>query len=114
MMLSVTALVGATAGVLTILGLLAGAIVYFRGSSRKSSAELWRDEAAAQKARADRLETEVQSLAKRVDRLEAINEQLAQMASGAAAIVELRAHIDHQHAETVTLILATLNKEGIK
>lgn len=103
-MLTIPSLVAVTVGVLTILGLVAVAFVYARGVARKTAAELWRDEATAQKARADRLEAVVADLTKRVDRLEATNEQLAQMASGKAAVAELQTHIDHQHAELVSLI----------
>lgn len=64
----------------------------------------WRDEAEAQKSRADRLERELESLSGRVDRLETENRRLAELASGTAAIEALSLQMAANHIEILQAI----------
>lgn len=94
-------------GVLEIVGLAAGALVSlaaiaalvgfvwarFRTSADETTSRVWKEEAEAQKARADRLEASLNSLAVRVERLEHENETLRDLATGKGELIALRADI---------------------
>ncbi|MDT0472789.1 hypothetical protein RM863_11695 [Streptomyces sp. DSM 41014] len=91
-------------GSLALLGALSAAYVRVRSSVDNATAEIWKGEAEAQKARADRLETQLEELAGRVARLEAENRHLSELVTGTAAISELRALAVRQHEELVALL----------
>lgn len=92
-------------GLVLLLGAVAAAVVYVRASAAREATSLWKAEAEAQKARADRLEADFLSLTRRVERLEHENARLGELASGAAAVTALREHLDRQHAETLALLM---------
>lgn len=93
-------------GACAFLGALGAAFVRFRSSVDNATAEIWKGEAEAQKARADRLEAELGLLSARVSRLESERELLLNMATGTAAIAELRAVVDQNHDELKSLLTA--------
>ncbi|WP_034088748.1 hypothetical protein [Streptacidiphilus albus] len=70
------------------------------------SSRIWRDEAEAEKARADRLESSLESLTARVGRLESENNFLRSMVTGERALADLAALVATQHAETMTALEA--------
>ena len=95
---------GWTFGALATLGALAAAYVRVRSSVDNQTAEIWKGEAEAQKARADRLEAQLDELSGRVERLEAEKRHLSELVTGQAAIAELRSLILAQHQELTSLI----------
>ena len=91
-------------GALATVGALAAAYVRVRSSVDNQTAEIWKGEAEAQKARADRLEAQLEELSGRVARLEAENRHLSELVTGQAAIAELRSLMVSQHQEITSLI----------
>lgn len=94
---------GSVAGI----GALAAAYVRVRSSVDNQTAEIWKGEAEAQKARADRLEVALSELSERVARLEAENRHLSELVTGQAAIAELKSLVIAQHQEITSLICST-------
>lgn len=99
-------LVGVVIGVIGFMGALAAAVVVMRSSALRVAAETWREEAEAQKARADRLEDSVAQLDARVRALEDDNARLKDLATGATAVAELKTLVVHQHAEVMEIVTA--------
>ncbi|MFJ7590180.1 hypothetical protein ACIQZO_22895 [Streptomyces sp. NPDC097617] len=91
-------------GALAAVGALGAAYVRVRSSVDNATAEIWKGEAEAQKARADRLEAQLEELSGRVARLEAENRHLSELVTGQAAIADLKAIVTAQHQELVSLI----------
>jgi hypothetical protein len=91
-------------GALATVGALAAAYVRVRSSVDNQTAEIWKGEAEAQKARADRLEVALAELSERVARLEAENRHLSELVTGQAAIADLKALVLAQHQELTSLI----------
>ncbi|MFF1739603.1 hypothetical protein [Streptomyces mirabilis] len=91
---------GSVAGI----GALAAAYVRVRSSVDDQTAEIWKGEAEAQKARADRLEMALRELTDRVVRLEAENRHLSELVTGTAAIAELKTLVIAHHEEITSLI----------
>ncbi|KUL42196.1 hypothetical protein [Streptomyces regalis] len=91
---------GSVAGV----GALAAAYIRVRSSVDNQTAETWKGEAEAQKARADRLEAQLEELSGRVTRLEAENRHLSELVTGQAAIAELKSIVLAQHQDLISLI----------
>lgn len=104
--MDLVAVAGWVFGSLAILGALGAAYVRVRSSVDNATAEIWKGEAEAQKARADRLEMQLEELTGRVARLEAENRHLSELVTGTAAIAELRALAVHQHEELKALLSA--------
>ena len=94
-------------GALAAIGALASAYVKVRSSVDDTTVSIWKGEAEAQKARAERLEMALTELTERVARLEAENRRLAELVTGAAAIAELKALVIEQHADIVARVTAT-------
>jgi chromosome segregation ATPase len=86
------------------LGALAAAFVRIKSSVDNQTAEIWKGEAEAQKARADRLEMQLAELTERVGRLEAENRHLSELVTGQAAMAELRSLVVTQHNELTSLL----------
>jgi uncharacterized protein YlxW (UPF0749 family) len=95
-------------GALAGIGALAAAVVKVKSNVDNATAEIWKGEAEAQKARADRLEVELGELSARVTRLEQERELLLSMATGQAAITELRTAMTAQFEEVKNLLTPTL------
>jgi hypothetical protein len=91
-------------GSVTGIGALAAAYVRVRSSVDDQTAEIWKGEAEAQKARADRLEMALRELTDRVVRLEAENRHLSELVTGTAAIAELKTLVIAHHEEITSLI----------
>lgn len=66
------------------------AYVRWRSDSTETTAAVWREEAQAWKAKADRLEKSLADLTRRVDKLEAENNVLRSVADPRAEISALR------------------------
>ncbi|MGW0920394.1 hypothetical protein ACWD3J_15415 [Streptomyces sp. NPDC002755] len=98
------AIAGWAFGAIAALGALGAAYVRVRSDADNATAEIWKGEAEAQKARADRLETQLAELTSRVLRLESEREMLISMATGTAAIADLRALVVQQHDELKALL----------
>lgn len=81
-------------GSLATIGMLASAFVRWRSSSDETTGALWKGEAEAQKARADRLEDALNSLEKRVERIEQENETLRALHNYRDELSALRTGID--------------------
>ncbi|MFF7233944.1 hypothetical protein [Streptomyces sioyaensis] len=94
-------------GALAGIGAIAAAVVKVKSTVDNTTAEIWKGEAEAQKARADRLEAELGELSARVTRLEGERELLLSMATGQAAINDLRNAVAEQHEEIKQLLTAT-------
>ncbi|MDG9711154.1 hypothetical protein [Streptomyces sp. DH10] len=94
-------------GALAGIGALAAAVVKVKSNVDNATAEIWKGEAEAQKARADRLEVELGELSARVTRLEQERELLLSMATGQAAITELRSAMTAQFEEVKSLLTST-------
>jgi hypothetical protein len=92
-------------GCLAALGALGAAYVRVRSGVDNATAEIWKGEAEAQKARADRLEMQLEELTGRVARLEAENRHLSELVTGQAAIAELRS-LTVQHFEELKALLS--------
>lgn len=103
--MDLTGIAGWIVGGLAISGALAAAWVKVRSSIDNQTAEIWKNEAEAQKARADRLEFAIRELTERVSSLESENRQLRELVSGTAAIADLRLLVVEQHAELKALLL---------
>lgn len=102
-------LIGAIIAAIGFLAMVAAAVVVVRSSALRTAAETWREEAEAQKARADRLEDSVTDLSKRVEKLEADNTRLQDLATGQTAVADLQALVIRQHTEVVGLVTAALS-----
>lgn len=94
-------------GGLATLGAVTAAFVKVKSTVDNTTAEIWKGEAEAQKARADRLEVELTELSARVTRLEGERELLLSMATGQAAINELRSLAVQHHEELKSLLTRT-------
>ncbi|MFD6970133.1 hypothetical protein [Streptomyces sp. NPDC059949] len=90
-------------GALATFGAVGAAYVRVRSDTDNATAEIWKGEAEAQKARADRLEEQLKELTGRVSRLEAENRHLSELVTGQAAIAELKAVVTAQHQELISL-----------
>lgn len=106
-------LVGSVAGVVAAV-LTVGAAVgvlwaRMRSSADETTAGLWRGEAEAQKARADRLEAALAALERRVDHLEAENKTLRALHDGRD---EMRALRDEMRRGFATIGDALAMKDG--
>lgn len=77
------------AGLATI-GALGAAFIRWRSSSDETTAVLWREEAAAWKAKAERLEQSLLDLTRRVDHLEAENKALRTLHDSRSDVAALR------------------------
>ncbi|MFI8237609.1 hypothetical protein ACIF83_10210 [Streptomyces sp. NPDC085866] len=91
-------------GGLASLAALGAAYVRVRSSVDDQTAQIWKGEAEAQKARADRLEAALSELADRVARLEAENRHLSELVTGTAAIAELKTLVISHHEEITSLL----------
>jgi TolA-binding protein len=91
-------------GALATLGAVGAAYVRFRSDTDNATAEIWKGEAEAQKARADRLEEQLKELTGRVSRLEAENRHLSELVTGQAAIAELKSLVVTQHQDLISLL----------
>ncbi|MBK3559306.1 hypothetical protein JHN55_22825 [Streptomyces sp. MBT56] len=98
---------GVVFGALAAVGVLGAAYVRVRSDVDNATAEIWKGEAEAQKARADRLEVQFEELSGRVGRLEAENRHLSELVTGQAAIADLKALVMTQHQELTSLIRTT-------
>ncbi|MFI5865843.1 hypothetical protein [Streptomyces sp. NPDC051546] len=58
---------------------LVAAVVVVLAAARTSSARVWREEAEAQKSRADRLESSLTEIKERLSRIESENKRLVQL-----------------------------------
>ncbi|MEU3351306.1 hypothetical protein [Streptomyces sp. NPDC037389] len=63
-------------GIVGILATVIGGYVVVKASKEAKTAEVWRDEAEAQKARADRLQEDLAEIKERLKRIEAENAHL--------------------------------------
>lgn len=63
-------------GIVGILATVIGGFVVVRASKEAKTAEVWREEAAAQKARADRLQDDLAEIKERLKRIEQENARL--------------------------------------
>ncbi|MGR6999948.1 hypothetical protein ACU686_20700 [Yinghuangia aomiensis] len=70
------------------------------------TARVWRENAEAERARAERLDAAVQELARRVDRLEAENAALRSVISADQAITDLAGRVDQARAEILAAVSA--------
>jgi ABC-type transporter Mla subunit MlaD len=102
--LNLLGIAGWVFGALASLGALGAAYVRVRSGVDNATAEIWKGEAEAQKARADRLEAQLDELSGRVARLEAENRHLSELVTGQAAIADLKAIVTAQHLELTSLI----------
>lgn len=106
-----TGLLGIIGGVTGVLS--TGAVTYLtiyksRSEADREAAKTWRENAEAQKARADALEVKLDELTERVSKVEAENSVLRSLATGETAIRALAQSIEGNHAE----IMAALRGEG--
>jgi predicted ATPase len=95
--------------VLGICGALIGvgsAFVKIRSETDTESARLWKENAEAEKSRADRLEATVRDLTARVDRMEIENAALRSLVTGERAIADLASLVTTQHTEVMTALRA--------
>lgn len=107
----VGSITGALIAVLTV-GAAAGILwARMRSSADETTAGLWRGEAEAQKARADRLEAALAALERRVDHLEAENKTLRALHSGRDEIQALRDEMRQGFAQ-IANALTTITKNG--
>lgn len=98
---------GAVAAILTIAAIAGMIWARVRSSADETTAALWKGEAEAQKARADRLEAVLADLARRVELLEDENRTLRALHDSREEMAQLR------HAMTDGFMtLANLLKEG--
>jgi cell division septum initiation protein DivIVA len=96
---------------LSLVALLAAsgiAIARFRTDTDNESARLWKENAEAEKNRADRLEATVRDLTSRVERLEVENDVLRSLVTGERAISDLSSVVIAQHQE----VMAALRGRG--
>jgi predicted ATPase len=77
------------------------AFVRIRSETDTESARLWKENAEAEKTRADRLEATVRDLTARVERLEAENGMLRSLVTGERALDDLSTLITSQHARVM-------------
>jgi len=75
-----------------------------RSDAPAETARLWRENAEAERARAERLDAAVTELTRRVDRLEAENAALRSVVSADKAIADLSARLDAARAEILAAI----------
>jgi predicted ATPase len=93
--------------VLGICGALVGvgsAFVKMRSETDTESARLWKENAEAEKTRADRLEATVRDLTTRVDRLEIENAALRSLVTGERAIADLSTLVTAHHTEVMAAL----------
>lgn len=97
------------AGIATI-GAVAAAFTRWRSASTETVSVLWREEAEAQKARADRLETTVNELSRRMDALEAENKSLRTLHDTRDEMAALRSAVTAGLADLHNLLNAFLQE----
>lgn len=102
--MAIPAALGLILAIFGVLGVLGSAFAILKASSKTASVNLWREEAEAQKARADRLELTVADIESRLKVLETENKRLADMATGRSAIEALGLIIHGNHVETMARI----------
>lgn len=91
------------AGLATVAA-LAAAVARWRSSSDETTATLWKDEAAAWKAKAERLEKALEDLTKRVEHIEQENTVLRTLNSNTGEIVALRVTMNEGFASILSAI----------
>ncbi|MEV6638095.1 hypothetical protein AB0M54_45970 [Actinoplanes sp. NPDC051470] len=106
-MVNVNTLLGTVAGVVALVALIAVAVVRWRSTSDEETSRLWKGEAEAQKARADRLESGLADLTRRMTALEEENRVLRSLYDSREEMAQLR----HAMTDGFTT-LASLLKEG--
>ncbi|GAA4981195.1 hypothetical protein [Actinopolymorpha pittospori] len=100
---------------LGLVGLLSAGVVVWRNAARTQAAAIWKDEAAAHKARGDRLEEGLNDLrqefsayreetTKRIAHLEQENATLRELVTGREAWLALEQVTRDAHAETMRAI----------
>jgi hypothetical protein len=105
-------IIGLILGVFGLLGLLGSAFAILKASAKTASVNLWREEATAQKARADRLEIALGEIDARVKVLEVENKRLAELASSRSAIESLGLILHGNHIETMQRIDSLVMAQG--
>jgi uncharacterized protein YlxW (UPF0749 family) len=85
----------------------------YRLDRHADGARIWRDEAEAEKARADRLESELADLGARVSRLEQENGLLRSLVTGERAIQDLAAKVTTNHLQTLAALAALRGPQGL-
>lgn len=91
------------AGLATI-GAVAAAIIRWRSSSDETTAALWKEEAAAWKAKAERLDSSLAALEKRVEHLESENKMLRALHDNREEMISLRIAITEGFSDLKTTI----------
>jgi FtsZ-binding cell division protein ZapB len=86
-------------GAIATLGAFGAVWAKFRTSSDETTAKLWKEEAEAWKAKANRLEEMYSSLEKRVDHLENENRMLRELHDNKSEIAALRADVAQGFAD---------------
>lgn len=89
---------------LATLGALAAAWARIRAGNGETTVSVWRDEASAWRAKAERLEQAIAELTQRVDRLEAENRVLRTIADPRADMAALRSTLEHGFADLRALL----------
>lgn len=81
---------------MTLIAILVAGLAWSRGKYRETSAAVWKDNADAQRQRAERLEARVIEQNQRIDVLEHKVLVLTELVTGTRAIEELGAHMDNR------------------
>lgn len=89
---------------LATIGALASAFVRWRSSADETTGRLWKDEAEAWKAKAERLESMYTDLAKRVDNLESENRTLRALHDNREEMLALGKVITEGFADLKTIL----------
>ncbi|MCM1967784.1 MULTISPECIES: hypothetical protein [unclassified Streptomyces] len=77
--MTITTLILNTFGLVGILSTVVGGLVVVRATREARTAEVWKAEAEAQKARGDRLEADLSEIKERLKQIERKNQQLIQL-----------------------------------
>lgn len=94
------------------LGALSAAFVRWRSGADETTKDLWREEAEAWKAKAERLEILLGDLTRRVENLEAENQTLKALHDSRAEVLSLREAIMPVLAD-ISARLNTISKGGV-
>lgn len=89
---------------LATLGVLAAAYVRWRAGGHTEAVTLWRDEAAAWRAKAERQDAAIAELTRRVDHLETENRVLRTLHDSRAEMVALRDTVERKLTELTAML----------
>lgn len=105
--MSLTTIAASIWAAIATIGAVAAAVIRWRSSADETTAELWKGEAEAYKAKAERLEAAFYALERRVEHLESENRALRALHDSREEMLALRIAITEGFSDLKTILKET-------